>query len=133
MATLAELRAIVEDAYENRVRPYVVSRQNAYFAAHGRYWQGLRTHGIPPQDPDEAAPDVGAAKPSDIAEGWPAEVLGQNFPMAIQIDAYQSPDGPGYVGTVWARWQGQVWRRSLVFGPADYLARPWHRVMGDQL
>ena len=74
---------------------HLEARQEAYIAAHGRYFQGIRTHAVLPKgEIDEETPPNSRVKPTDQAEDWDdvGIVLPANMPMALAIDVYESSD-----------------------------------------
>lgn len=103
--------------------------QDAYYAAHGRYAQGLDTHSTLPADGIEAAPDRSAAHPTDQAESWadlgslPAAMLSR-----LRMDVYESPQGHGYVVVSEVRIAGELCRKALNVGPETSRAHGWQGV-----
>ena len=122
MPTLNQARTRANDWLTARW-PALVNRQEAFFLAHGRYWQGLITHLVPPNHTSDSygdsIADRLAIKPSDEAENWidafPA-LEGVNFPAALQIDVYEAPEGHGWVATIWVRFNGTIYSRSQNVG-----------------
>ena len=102
-------------------------KQPAYLAANGRYWQGARTHAVPPSDGLLAAPNL-KTKPTDQTDSW--ETIGITLPAltsaAYTVHAYNSPKGQGYVIHADVLISG-VWHRKSVnvVGPATWLTRTW--------
>lgn len=124
------LRTRLEDVID-ALKTKVVSRQNTYFANHGRYWQGVRTLSLGSvPDGTETAVD-GSLKPSDQAETW-ADFLGVDLPgtlpVALWIDAYDGPQGKGYVVTAEVTYNSKVWSRSWNVGPETWRSVAWHEV-----
>ena len=101
-------------------------KQPAYFAANGRYWQGARTHAIPPADGLLAAPNLNA-KPSDQTDSW--ATLGITLPAltsaAYTVHAYNTPAGPGYVIHADVLVSGVYHRKSVNVGPATWFTQTW--------
>jgi hypothetical protein len=138
MPTLAQVRNFVDARLANLWTNQVVPRQNAFFAAHGRYWQGLVTSDLLdlPNNPDSGDPGVLETvplvlrHPTDQPETWTdAGInLGATIPMALEIHTYDGPLGKGYVGYVWARWAGELYMRCQNFGPETWRTLAWHRV-----
>jgi hypothetical protein len=145
MPTLAQVRDFVDNRLANFFTNQIVPRENTYFAAHGRYFQGLAVINVDTELPNN--PNSGSAtvlevtlnanvKPTDQAESW--SDLGFNFggttlPMAILIDAYNGPGGHGYVTTVYARWNGNWYSRSHNVGPEDWRTKAWRQVSRNGL
>lgn len=126
--TPAEIRTAV-DAKLATLWATIQTRETAYFAAHGRYWQGLRTHAVDPADGAEALPSVGTATPDyEPDDPWPEAILNAPWPMSIELSQYAGPNGLGYVGTVSVTIVGNTWQRSAQVGPETQLQQGWHRV-----
>jgi hypothetical protein len=72
--------------------------QPAFFSAYGRYWQGLRTHAVPPADAIATAPNRNL-RPTDQLESWTD--MGIALPAlasaAYTVHAYETRAGHGYV------------------------------------
>jgi len=124
MATLTQIRNAI-DARLKSLWPVVQARQDAYFAAHGHYWQGLRTHTLHPADGNETLPDVGDKTPSDQPTAWPGTLIASPIPMSLQIDVYDGPRGKGYVATVRVGYNGKVYERAAQVGPETDWAHGW--------
>lgn len=106
----------------------IQSRQDAYFQANGRFWQGLRTHTVTPNDGNTATPTVGTRTPSDLTDPWPPAIRNTPIEMALQVDAYDGPLGKGYVGTVQVTIGGRTWQRSAQVGPEVWRQRGWEEI-----
>lgn len=129
MATPAEIRDAIQ-ARLAAVWPQLTARQDAYFTAKGRYWQGRRTHAVAPADGAAAPADRLSDRPTDQAEDWTAFGVGAwTEAFALEIHCYRGPGGNGWVaravvtlgGRTWERWRGQ--------GPEDRDV-PWADVIG---
>lgn len=112
--------------------PALTSSQDAYLAAHGRYWQGLATHATTPTHaPDRdgmAAPDLLATKPHYQAEDWLTVLpglAGVRMPALWRIDQYIGPQGAGWVLTAEMIHDGTRYARGVNAGPETYRDRPW--------
>lgn len=134
MATLLQVKNRV-DAWLVGIWPTVQARQDAYFVAHGRYWQGLITATNIPNHLTGGFADAIADKlsnhPTDIASTWLdvlPEINGVAIPAAFVIDAYQSPAGHGYVATVIGALNGTVYSRSQNVGPLTDRTQAWAQV-----
>jgi hypothetical protein len=129
MPTLNEIR----DAIDSRLAAlwaHIVSRQNAYYATHGRYFQGVLTPNTP-ADGQEIAP-VLTRKPHDQAETWSAAGynLGATIPMSIALDTYETASGHGWVGRVRVTVNGRTWARARGAGPdAAHYTHGWREVV----
>ena len=102
MPTLGQLRAAIETDLAARYAD-IKAAQDAYFAAHGRYFQGVLTHTSIPAHTvavqNDAAPDNMAGHPTDQAETWNdflPGIAGQSMPAALETHVYDGPDGPGW-------------------------------------
>ncbi len=121
--------------------PVLVARQDDYLAAHGRYWQGLLTHGILPIDDDDPLPDQLARTPKEQpgvhVQDWRAmlpELDGKPLPMALQVHTYGAPDGDGWWAEAHILYQGIHRRRMKGAGPlAARFTRGWHKVFDPVL
>jgi hypothetical protein len=134
MPTLNQVRTAVDDFLEAKW-PNVVARQETFFANHGRYWQGLRTHSLIPAHTTNAdgsvEPDLIDGRPSDEPASWRDAFpnwASDLFPMVFFIDAYHGPQGHGWVGTVIAQWNNELYTRSRNVGAETFRTRAWHRV-----
>lgn len=131
MATLAQVRTKVDDWLASKW-PTLVARQSNFFNNRGRYWQGVKTHTIVPvftsgADGDSIGDNLDYF-PSDAFSNWSnafPEFLTTPIPCALQCDAYDGPDGKGWVATVWVRFNGTLYTRSQNVGPESYRTKPW--------
>lgn len=133
-ATLASTRLKVDTWLTNQW-PTVTGRQATYFAANGRYWQGLLscagTNAIPnftgASDGDATADNMDS-KPDyeaeSIADVFPA-LVGISLPAAFLCDQYVGPLGAGYVITVFVRFNGTIYTRSKTVGPENWRDSAW--------
>ena len=126
MATPAQIRNAVDTRLAN-LWSTIQTRQDAYHATHGRYWQGRRTHTLDPADGTEVLPDIGTACPPD-SEPYPASWRSQTYPMSLQLDVYDGPQGKGYLALVQVTINGPAWRRIAQVGPETQRVRPWHQL-----
>jgi len=131
MPTLAAVRTTVDNWLAARW-PVVTARQDAYFANHGRYWQGLRTHLAIPSHTNStdgsAVADRLAEHPTDQASSWLdvlAEWSGVPIAAAVVMAAYEGPLGHGYVGTVILLHNGTTYLRRQNVGPESYRTEAW--------
>ena len=134
MPTLANVRDRVDNWLVNTVWPVIVTRQETYQATHGTYWQGLVTHSIPPDhvtaDYADTVPDMLDGQPHDQPVSWTAFIpeLNTSLPAAFVIDVYDGPDGQGYVGSVFVRYNGTLYSRRQNHGPETWRTEAWHVV-----
>lgn len=120
--------------------PALVARQDAYYATHGRYWQGKWTHNAAVDNSDEssdAVPDALDDSPTDQRVSWRDRFGGAldaiPFPARLKIDVYESPRGHGWVATVQVLHRRTIYERSQGVGPdAATYTRDWHTVEVEQ-
>lgn len=134
-ATLSSTRLAVDTWLTNNF-PAVISKQNIYYASHGRYWQGLLTcTGSPTSAPAwstaanaSVVQDNLGSKPyyesESIADIFPGFV-GMGLPCAFLCDQYQGPIGDGYIVTVFVLFNGTVYTRSHNTGPEAWREIDW--------
>lgn len=107
----------------------IQSKQDAFFATNGRFWQGILTHNVHPADGNETVPTIGTTCPSDqLGQPWPASIRNNPHPMALQMDCYNGPAGVGYVATVYVRIGGNVWTRAAQVGPETWRQYGWRQL-----
>ena len=129
--TLAQARQKVDDWLADKW-PIIAERQNNYFLNRGVYCQGLRTHTIIPAytsgaDGDSVADQLNA-NPTDQFSNWSnvfPEWEGVAIPCALKCDVYDSPEGKGWVATVYVRYNGVVYKRSRNVGPESFRTKAW--------
>jgi hypothetical protein len=121
------------DAQIDVLLPYLESYQADYFAANGRYYQALISHSSAPNVP--TPPDGLSNMPSDqdenLAYFWDIAELPASLNWSLKIDTYSGPDGDGYVLTVAAKIQGDIWERSINYGPDTWRAADWYQVIPE--
>jgi hypothetical protein len=132
--TLNQVRNAIDNWVTNRWAT-VVARQENYRANKGRYWQGLRTHLVPPAHANNTdgsrVGDNLNANPTDQFESWLAvfpEWLTELLPACVRVDVYDGPSGQGWVLIVEATHNGNLWRRRVNVGPETSHALPWTQV-----
>ena len=102
----------------------IAAVQDAYFATHGRYWQGIETPDIPPDELTAVkSPDL-TKRPTDQAEKWDdvfrsALALPSTWPASLRVDVYDGPLGKGWTLTVVATKAGVRYWRTWSVGPED--------------
>lgn len=125
MATVAQIRTQV-DAALTSLWAAIQTHQTAFFAARGRFWQGLRTASVTPADGATVLPDVGSSKPSYEFQGWPAALIASALPMTIEIHQYKTPAGTcGYQAFVYVTINGVTHMRTQQVGPEAWRAQGW--------
>lgn len=125
MATAAEIRQAVDTKLAN-LWSAIQTRQDSYFSANGRFWQGIRTHSATPADGTESLPDVGTAQPHyQSGAPWPTGIRTTALPMSIEVHQYDGPAGRGYQATVYVTIGGRTWTRTAQSGPETWRAHGW--------
>ena len=127
MATRQEITDAI-DAGIAAAWPEIQARQDAFFAEHGRYFQGLCTHtdASVPEDGQPAPADQLDTHPDYQSETWIDVGYDSTNPRAaMTIDQYVGPDGPGYVSSFCVIIAGELWFRSINVGPEAYRELPW--------
>jgi hypothetical protein len=81
----------------------ITAAQDAYFATHGKYFQGIKTPAIPLDGVTEGTMDVDV-KPTDQLEGWidfDSNTFKRNtkVPYQMKIKVYNALSGHGWVFT----------------------------------
>jgi len=134
MPTLTDIRSRVDNWLAARW-PVVQQRQNNYFSAHQKYWQGLKTATVEPKHTTamfaDDKQDKLAIKPTDQVESWLdflAEIDDLAIPAALICDVYDGPLGYGYVATVIARYNGVIYSRSQNVGKETWRTLDWRVV-----
>src|SRR5688572_15892946 len=90
----------------NRVNAFITNftsmlgtRQDAYKAANGKFWQGLPTQdrSNPPDGNTDQTPDV-SRKPTDQTADWSAMITGlpAKWPASLEVVTYSGPLGDGF-------------------------------------
>jgi len=94
--SLATLRTKWDNFIANKFA-HLQSRQETYFATHGKYFQGVATN-TAPADPNEVAPDL-TKKPTDQPHSWSDAgiTLPASVPVSLSIDTYNGPQGKGWL------------------------------------
>lgn len=129
MATLAAIKAAIED-FRTTHGPKIVDRQEAYALNHnGRYWQGIITPTVPPDDGATVAADW-TKKPTDQATHWldvftGANALPANLPAQIAVDVYDGPLGTGWTITLRGTKAGNLYEKAWSVGPETGRSHDW--------
>jgi len=129
--TLAQIQAQINN-WRDTYAPRIISKQEAYLAAHGRYWQGILTPSAPPDDGASVAADW-TRRPTDQLDRWAdvfaaADALPANIPAQIRVDVYSGPGGHGWTVTLIATKNGHTYYRTWNVGPETWRAQPWAEV-----
>lgn len=134
MPTLNQVRTRCDDFLSQRW-PGFLAAQESFLALHGRYWQGLITHSIPPNHTTSATndvlPDLLARRPTDQSETWEdflPSLIGVSHPVALVVDVYEVAAGHGFAASLFVRYNGNMYRRVQAHGPlSGEYNRPWAR------
>lgn len=121
-ATVDQIRAAIENFRDTHAAK-IVARQEAYLAAKGRYWQGVITPAVSPDNGAFVTPDY-TRRPTDQAERWSTvfsgpDALPSTVPAQISVDVYDGPLGKGWTLTVVATKAGVRYWRTWSVGPED--------------
>ena len=105
------------------------SAQAAYYAAHGKYWQGLISHLTVPDSGVSIEANNLSATPTDQDVTWDA-FMGANkpgtIPASVTVDVYQTPTGEwGYVKRVLFVYGGGVYSTATDSGENPANNVPW--------
>ena len=129
MATIAQIKTAIEN-FRTAHGPKIVARQEAYAANHnGRYWQGIITPTVPPDDGASVAADY-TKKPTDQLERWAdvfkaADALPANIPCQISVDVYDGPLGKGWTVTLQGTKASKMYTRTWNVGPETWRETAW--------
>jgi len=112
----------------------LVSKQEQYFANHGRYFQGLWTHAEVEQTDDlrgDKLADGLASKPTDQPHDW-RDFIGNaldstKFPARLRIDVYDGPEGHGWQAVLEVKYKGNIYTRTKQVGPETYRTHGWQK------
>lgn len=105
--------------------------QNAYFASHGRYFQGIKTTDIVPKEGTLVTPDK-TRKPHHQLEDW--NDFGANIndlPFSLEICSYQSPFGCGWESIFLVEIDGVKHAKIVGEGVESYFRNFDWRAYGD--
>lgn len=122
------LASEIEDAVTSRAAA-ARARQDAYFAVHGRYWQGIRWV-VPVEGADG---DVDFTRhPTDQAATWTdfGWTLPASLKFALSIDVYNGPQGHGWSATAYVVLGSRVYGRTWHGDGAENRAAGWRDMTG---
>ncbi len=126
--------AVVKGAADGRkavLDPTLVDKQNQYFIAHGKYFQGLAWSPSPATDGDTVTPNL-ALRPSYQLENWATAfpgVFSATEPSQMYITQYVGPKGKGYVVCMRVKASPDVFERCDNFGPEKTRTTPWTKLV----
>lgn len=138
LPTVEEICASCDATYIDRVLPYLEVRQAETLARAGRFWQGLYTHSVVPQNGKFEFGDIADQGTVPTAEGelglpWPEEIENERIPFRVRVDCIlTSVSGvptPGAVTTIEFDY-GEVapfvrWARRFRRDPSGEVGGPW--------
>jgi hypothetical protein len=94
--------------------------QAAYILDNDRYFQGIQTPQVIPEDGNTIAPDM-SLHPSDQVSDWTA--FGATLPAAmnfsITLNIYYGLEGKGWVAIATVVEDAKTWIKRKSFGPED--------------
>ena len=126
---LAQSRRVRSDAMLNDLWAPIQERENVYFAANGRYFQGLLTpRNVRSVDgsPNHARKPITGQKDSWADAGF---VLPSPMPASIEIHVYDGPQGKGYTTILHYKSGGKRFTKARSFGPeAAWRTHGWVEV-----
>jgi hypothetical protein len=109
----------------------------AWFAGHGEYAQVLYTRNLPENWEDsevvqELLP-ITNIEPDDRPGMTARAVFGAvnidvSLPFALATHVYNGPNGHGFVGQVWAKYEGDIYTRARNYGAETWRTLDWHRI-----
>lgn len=113
----------------------IAAVQDAYFATHGRYWQGIENPDTPPDELTAVkSPDL-TKRPTDQAEKWDdvfksALALPATWPASLRVDVYDGPRGKGWTLTLTCKEGGKLQVRTWNWGPeTERHDKAWREVV----
>lgn len=111
----------------------LVNKQDDYFTAHGRYFQGLWTHAneiiqTDANDGDQL-PDRLLNTPTDQRHTWidfiATALTTLQFPARLRMDVYDGPRGKGWSATLQVRYEGTLYEKTQQVGLETYRTHDW--------
>lgn len=127
MPTVAQITTAVSNRL-TALWPTLVAKQTAYFNLKGKYFQGIKTHDITPDDGVDADADL-TKRPTDQIETW-ADFGVATFKegFSLEIHSYNGPLGPGFVAILSITKSGKTWSMSKNYGPENR-DRAWTEII----
>ena len=108
------------------------AKQETYFQAHGKYFQGLYTHTLETGDSDSEADDLDNAPSDQAGQSWrsfmASALEGVSLPCRFRCDVYELHGQWGYVLTVQVKIAGKVYERSKNFGWDTGRTKAWAQI-----
>lgn len=105
--------------------PILATKQAAYFARVGRYWQGLETHVTTPTGGTASVPTL-TRRPTDQAESWADQgyaVPSRSFSFTVNV--YDTGKAHGHELVTRFKDAGGMWQRVVNVGPETDREQPW--------
>jgi len=138
--TLGQVRTVANARLAALWTNIILPKQLAWFAIHGRYAQALHTQNIP----NTSAADIVVQELIPITDVAPHDHPGQtarevfgnvninvSLPFALAAHAYNGPQGHGFVGQVWVKFDGTIYTRAKNYGPEEWRTFDWNIATGD--
>ncbi len=126
---LAQSRRARADTMLDNLWAHIQTREDAYFAANGRYFQGLLT---PRNIRSSDGPTDLGRRPHDQAESWADAgfVLPNSVPASIEIHVYDGPLGHGYTAILHYKSGRKEFTKARSVGPeASHRNHGWREVV----
>lgn len=94
------------------------TKQDAYYATHNRYWQGVVNPVDAPSEEVLSTPDQNR-KASDV-ESWDGfGIQLPQLPFSVSVDVYQNLRGWGYFCTFTTKQGEEIYKKTRNFGNED--------------
>jgi hypothetical protein len=109
------INRILDDALDVLV-PKFAPKQTAYLFMKKRYWQGIFTPTVVPQNGTLGTMDK-TLRPTDQEEDWTYLALSETqLPFSVSCDTHDGPLGKGYTIMVATISGGTMWIKAVGFG-----------------
>jgi hypothetical protein len=110
--------------------PDLLDAQIKHHTAHGKYFQGLRTHSAIPEDGQNSAPDRLSSHPTDQSTSWSdfLTVSPSELPMSLGINVYSGHYGEGFVVIMDVVESGAHYRKAVAAGREFWQSHDWEIV-----
>tara|TARA_R100001530_G_scaffold116535_1_gene83615 strand:+ start:2990 stop:3415 length:426 start_codon:yes stop_codon:yes gene_type:complete len=101
----------------------IVQKQADYFTTNGKYWQGLETL----DDVTGLEKKSKKDKKASNEKSWKEMKIPipNNSKHSYKVDVYESPQGHGYTVTIKAKFQGDMYTKTLNYGSETWREKPW--------
>lgn len=116
MPTRDQIQAVLETRFAAKLVD-IQQRQDQFYAAHGRYWQGPATTDDAPADGEEVTPDPDRKAHGETLSWRDMGGLPATLGSQLSIHTYDGPSGKGYAVCLRFRSGGELRERVWNFGP----------------